>query len=101
MARPKTPPDQMTVKELANAMHKDEGWMACELRKDSKRDIRMYPFAVASQNEETLSWNYYINRKRFERWNSGEDMGSHELVAQIVDKVDAIVRRALNGRESA
>lgn len=63
--------DRMTVHELAKALGKSPMWVVDELRRDSKREVKQWPFAISTESQ-TGRWNYVINRQQFERWNSGD-----------------------------
>lgn len=77
------PDGLMLPAELAKRMGKSVEWISNELRKDSKREIKQYPFAIAAKDENTGQWTYRIFRKRFERWWDGEDMGTDQLISLI------------------
>jgi len=83
MGREALPDGLMPCAELARYFGKGTEWMCNELRKDSMRDIKQYPFSVTSRNEKTGQWTYRIVRKRFERWWNGEDMGTEQLISLI------------------
>jgi len=83
MGREALPDGIMSVPELARYFGKGDVWMCNELRKDSKREIKQYPFAVASKDEKTGQWTYRVFRKRFERWLDGVDMGTEQLISLI------------------
>jgi len=83
MAHAALPDGLMSYAELARYFGKCTDWMCNELRKDSKREIKQYPFAIATRDEKTHQWTYRIFRKRFERWWNGEDMGTEQLISLI------------------
>jgi len=56
----------MSVQELANKLGKGQMWVVNELRRDSKREAKQWPFATSKQSE-SGRWSYVIIRSQFEK----------------------------------
>ena len=86
MARNALPDEYMLPAELAKRKGLSVEKMTEELRRDyyRERTQKLYPYAEVFHNGETGGWQYRIHRKRFDRWDSGEDMGADQLISLIV-----------------
>lgn len=87
MARYPLPDEYMTPAELAKRMGLGVQQMTNELRRDSKREIKQYPFAVSIYNEDTRTWQYRIHKGRHELWEQGKLMDSGQMAALVAQKV--------------
>ena len=63
--------DRMTIHEIAKRLGKSPMWVVDELRRDSKREVKQWPFATSTQSE-TGRWNYVILRTQFNKWEAGD-----------------------------
>ena len=79
--------DLMTVQELAKALGRGQMWATNELRRDSMREVKQWPFATSSQTK-TGRWSYVIVRSQFEKWHTGDyGIDYTRLADMVADKV--------------
>ena len=75
--------ERMLVPELAKRLGKSPVWVADELRRDSKRDVKQWPFATSTKSD-SGQWSYVILRQKFEKWYSGESEIDYARLADMV-----------------
>ena len=79
--------------ELASILGKNTMWVTGELRKDSKREVKNWPFATSTKSE-SGQWSYVIIRSQFEKWYNGD----YEIdYARLADMVAERVVERLKG----
>ena len=79
--------DRMTPQELAKILSKSPMWVADELRRDSKREVKQWPFATSRQSA-AGKWSYVIIRSQFEKWRSGDyGIDYNRLADMVADRV--------------
>ena len=94
MATVPLPEAYMLPAALAKRMGKSVEWVCDELRRDSERDVKQYPFAIATQNKETGTWAYRIHKRRFEQWENGTLFEPEQLAALVAARVVEQLREA-------
>lgn|GEM_PF-1546597 len=83
--------DRITVHELAQQLGKSPTWVVDELRRDSKREAKQWPFATSKQSK-TGRWSYVIIRAQFQRWKAGDSPAvDYERLADMI--ADRLVKR--------
>lgn len=76
--------DRISPAELAKILGKRSEWAIDELRRDSKREVKQWPFATSVQGK-TGRWSYVINRQQFDKWFAGESVAiDYERLADMV-----------------
>lgn len=82
---------RMTVHELAQELGKSPIWVVDELRRDSKREAKHWPFATCTQST-TGRWSYVIIRAQFQKWKTGDSPAvDYDRLADMV--ADRVVER--------
>ena len=78
--------NRMSVQELANKLSKGQMWVINELRRNSKREAKQWPFATSKQSE-SGRWSYVIIRSQFEKWHDGDYGLDYERLANMAAEI--------------
>lgn len=87
--------EKMTVAELAAAMGKDYYFVRDELRRDSRRDVKHWPFATSKESD-SGRWSHIINRNQFEKWWAGDAATGGIDLDRLADRIiDRMIERGI------